>query len=103
MVDFSYLGARQLGLECLQERSYCMVKRFMHHISRSHSQLLMLRILLLALVYVAAGRLSLLLAIPPGFVSGLFLPMGIALGALLIWGLPMSFGVFIGSTVLNIS
>lgn len=80
-----------------------MVKRFTYRISRSHSQLLMLRILLLALAYVAAGRLSLLLAIPPGFVSGLFLPMGIALGALLIWGLPMSFGVFIGSTLLNIS
>ncbi len=80
-----------------------MVKRFVHHISRSHSRLLMLRILLLALAYVAAGRLSLLLAIPPGFISGLFLPMGIALGALLIWGLPMSVGVFIGSTLLNIS
>ncbi len=78
-----------------------MVKRSVYRIS--HSQLLMLRILLLALAYVAAGRLSLLLAIPPGFVSGLFLPMGIALGALLIWGLPMSLGVFIGSTLLNIS
>ena len=78
-----------------------MATRFIHSIS--HSQLLILRILLLALAYMAAGRMSLLLAIPPGFVSGLFLPMGIALGALLIWGLPMSLGVFIGSTLLNIS
>ncbi|WP_323814626.1 CHASE domain-containing protein [Cellvibrio sp. NN19] len=62
-----------------------------------------LRIVLLALAYLVAGRLSLLLAIPPGFVSGLFLPMGVALGALLIWGLPMSIGVFLGSTLLNIS
>lgn len=70
-----------------------------------HSPLiiLMLRITLLALAYVVAGRLSLLLAIPPGFVSGLFLPMGIALGAVLIWGFPMALGVFLGSTVLNIS
>ena len=62
-----------------------------------------LRIILLAIAYVVAGRLSLLLAIPPGFVSGLFLPMGVALGAVLIWGLPMSIGVFLGSTLLNIS
>lgn len=69
----------------------------------SSPAMLVLRILLLALAYVVAGRLSLLLAIPPGFVSGLFLPMGIALGAVLIWGLPMSFGVFLGSVLLNIS
>jgi PAS domain S-box-containing protein len=62
-----------------------------------------LRILLLAIAYVISGRLSLLLAIPPGFVSGLFLPMGIALAAVLIWGFPMAIGVFIGSTILNIS
>ncbi|WP_062060458.1 CHASE domain-containing protein [Cellvibrio sp. OA-2007] len=62
-----------------------------------------LRIVLLALAYFLAGRLSLLLAIPPGFVSGLFLPMGISLGALLIWGYPMAIGVFVGSLLLNIS
>jgi PAS domain S-box-containing protein len=70
---------------------------------RSPATVVVLRILLLALAYVAAGRLSLLLAIPPGFVSGLFLPMGIALGAVLIWGFPMAIGVFLGSTLLNIS
>lgn len=69
----------------------------------SPATVVVLRILLLALAYVAAGRLSLLLAIPPGFVSGLFLPMGIALGAVLIWGFPMAIGVFLGSTLLNIS
>lgn len=62
-----------------------------------------LRIVFLALAYFLAGRLSLLLAIPPGFVSGLFLPMGIALGALLIWGYSMAIGVFFGSLLLNIS
>ena len=63
----------------------------------------MLRVLLLALAYVLAGRLSLLLAIPPGYATGLFLPMGIALGAVLIWGYSMGVGVFLGSLLLNIS
>ncbi len=70
---------------------------------RSPVVLMALRIVLLTLTYLAAGRLSLLLAIPPGFVSGIFLPMGIALGAVLIWGFPMAIGVFLGSTLLNIS
>lgn len=64
---------------------------------------LAVRILLLAAAYFVAGRLSLLLAIPPGFVTGIFLPLGISLGALLIWGLPLVIGVVLGSTLLNIS
>lgn len=75
----------------------------MFTLPRSSLALLVLRIVLLAFVYVIVGRLSLLLAIPPGFISGIFLPMGIALGAVLIWGVPMAAGVFIGSTLLNIS
>lgn len=70
---------------------------------RASAIIWMQRILWLTLVYVIAGRLSLLLAIPPGFVTGLFLPMGISLGAVLIWGAPMLWGVFLGSTLLNIS
>ena len=69
----------------------------------SSAATLILRIFVLALLYVISGRLSLLLAIPPGFVSGLFLPMGIALGVVLIWGFPMLIGVFLGSVLLNIS
>ena len=75
----------------------------MVNIWRMPKTLWVLRILLLTLAYVLAGRLSLLLAIPPGFVSGVFLSMGIALGAVLIWGFPMAIGVFLGSTLLNIS
>lgn len=75
----------------------------MVNVRRIPLALWMLRIVCLALAYLIAGRLSLLLAIPPGFVSGLFLPMGIALGALLIWGYPMTIGVFLGSLILNIS
>lgn len=72
-------------------------------IDRSSTDRWMLRIFWLVVAYVIAGRLSLLLAIPPGFVAGLFLPMGIALGAVLVWGMPMLWGVFLGSTLLNIS
>lgn len=75
----------------------------MIELARSPATNTVLRIMWLTLAYVIAGRLSLLLAIPPGFVTGLFLPMGIALGAVLIWGMPMLLGVFLGSTLLNIS
>ena len=75
----------------------------MINIRRMPAALWVLRVLLLALVYVLAGRLSLLLAISPGYVTGLFLPMGIALGAVLIWGNSMGVGVFLGSLLLNIS
>lgn len=61
------------------------------------------RILLLALAYVLAGRLALLLAIPPGFATAIFPPVGIALAAVLIWGYPLLLGVFLGSTLLNLS
>lgn len=80
-----------------------MVRGFQNKVLRSSVTVLLLRIVLLTLAYVLAGHLSLLLAIPPGFVSGLFLPMGIALGAVLIWGFPLAIGVFLGSTLLNIS
>jgi integral membrane sensor domain MASE1 len=64
---------------------------------------LAVKILLLALAYILAGRLALLLAIPPGFASAIFPPVGIALAAVLIWGYPMLVGVFLGSTLLNLS
>lgn len=61
------------------------------------------KILLLALAYFVTGQLSLLLAAPPGFVSAIFPPVGVALAAVLIWGYPMLLGVFLGSTLLNLS
>ncbi len=69
---------------------------------RSSQFLVCWRIALLVLAYLVSGKLSLLLAIPPGFVSGIFLPLGISLGAVLIWGTPMLWGVFLGSFLLNI-
>lgn len=61
------------------------------------------KILLLALVYAVTGHLALMLAIAPGFASAIFPPVGIALAAVLIWGYPMLTGVFLGSTLLNLS
>jgi PAS domain S-box-containing protein len=63
--------------------------------------LLLIRILLLALAYLIAGRLALLLAIPPGFATAIFPPLGISLAAVLLWGNFLLFGVFIGSVLLN--
>lgn len=45
------------------------------------------RLLGLAAAYIAAGRLGLLLAIPPGYATAIFPPAGIALAALLVEGL----------------
>jgi PAS domain S-box-containing protein len=61
------------------------------------------RILLLALAYLLAGRLALLLAIPPGFATAIFPPLGISLAAVLLWGNSTLLGVFIGSVLLNTS
>lgn len=61
------------------------------------------RVLLLALAYVVTGRLALLLAIPPGFATAIFPPVGVGLAAVLLWGDPMVAGVLLGSTVLNLS
>ena len=58
---------------------------------------------LLALAYLISGRLAMLLAIPPGFVSAIFPPVGVALAAVLIWGYPLLLGVFLGSSLLNLS
>jgi PAS domain S-box-containing protein len=71
-------------------------------VSTSPPNLLLLgKIFLLALAYVVSGRLALLLAIPPGFVTAIFPPLGISLAALLLWGNRMSVGVFLGSVALN--
>lgn len=61
------------------------------------------RILLLAMAYVVTGRLALLLAIPPGFATAIFPPVGVGLAAVLLWGNSMLLGVLLGSTVLNVS
>lgn len=61
------------------------------------------KILLLALAYFVTGQLAMLLAIPPGFVSAIFPPVGVALAAVLLWGYVLLPGVFFGSVLLNLS
>jgi len=56
----------------------------------------------LPLAYVITGRLGLLLAVPPGYATAVFLPAGIAVGAVFMAGASTLPGIFIGSLLLNI-
>ncbi|MDX1528719.1 MAG: MASE1 domain-containing protein, partial [Gammaproteobacteria bacterium] len=56
----------------------------------------------LAAVYFAAARLSLLLAIPPGYATAVWPASGVALAALLLFGRRLWPGVFLGSLLANI-
>jgi PAS domain S-box-containing protein len=55
-----------------------------------------------ALAYLIVGRLSLLLAIPPGFASPVWPAAGIALAGVLVWGMRALPGVAIGSFAVNL-
>lgn len=61
----------------------------------------LLRALCLALAYAAAGWVSLWVSIPPEYVSLVFVPAGLALGAVLAWGPSALPGIALGSMVLN--
>ena len=58
-------------------------------------------IALVALAYALTGWLSLHITIPPYYVSLLFIPAGVALGAVLVWGPIVLPGVVLGSCVVN--
>lgn len=53
--------------------------------------------LLVALAYTASGWLALQIAVPPGYVSLVFLPAGLALGVVLVWGARTLSGIVLGS------
>jgi diguanylate cyclase (GGDEF)-like protein/PAS domain S-box-containing protein len=57
---------------------------------------------LIVALYVAAGKLSLLLALPPGYVSAIFPSAGIAVAYALIGGVRALPAIFTGSLLLNI-
>src|SRR5919109_27600 len=57
--------------------------------------------LTIAAAYGIAGRLSLLLAIPPGYATALWPPSGIALAAVLMGGARLCPGIWLGSFVAN--
>src|SRR5690349_17029494 len=56
----------------------------------------------LPLAYVITGRLGLLLAVPPGYATAVFVPAGIAVGAMFMAGGMSLPGIFIGSLLLNL-
>jgi PAS domain S-box-containing protein len=56
----------------------------------------------LPLAYVITGRLGLLIAVPPGYATAVFLPAGIAVGAMFMAGPSALPGIFIGSLLLNV-
>jgi two-component sensor histidine kinase/CHASE1-domain containing sensor protein len=56
----------------------------------------------LPLAYVICGRLGLLLAVPPGYATAVFLPAGISIAATFVAGRATLPGTFLGSFLLNI-
>jgi len=58
---------------------------------------------LLAAVYFATAKVSLLVAIPPGYATAIWPPSGIALAALLIAGSRLWPGIWIGSLAANLT
>ncbi len=58
---------------------------------------------LLAVVYFAAAKVSLLAAIPPGYATAIWPPSGIALAALLLAGNRLWPGVWLGSFAANLT
>jgi len=54
------------------------------------------------LAYVAAGKVGLMLAVPPGYATAIFLPAGIAVAAMLVGGVATLPWTFLGSLLLNI-
>jgi integral membrane sensor domain MASE1 len=57
---------------------------------------------LVAAVYFAAAKLSLLLAIPPGYATAVWPPSGIAVAALLLLGNRVWPGVWVGAALVNL-
>ena len=56
----------------------------------------------LAALYVLTGWPGLLLAVPPGYATPIFVPAGLALSAVLIVGVVCLPGIFLGSLLLNL-
>ncbi len=60
-------------------------------------------ILLTAAMYYVAGKLALLLAIPPGYATAVWPASGLALAAVLLWGYRVWPGILLGSFLVNVS
>lgn len=62
-----------------------------------------IRFILIALTYFSAGWVSMLLAVPTGFASPVWLPAGIALGCVVIYGYRFLPAIFLGAIAINAS
>ena len=61
------------------------------------------RVGLLAAIYFVAAKLSLLLAIPPGYATAVWPPSGIAVVATLLLGRGILPGIWIGAALVNLT
>ncbi len=64
---------------------------------------LVVRLVAIAVANHASGRLALLLATPPGYVSSVWPPAGISLAAVLLWGPAIWPGIFLGALATQLS
>lgn len=61
-----------------------------------------LKVVVLAVAYFVTGWLGLLLAIPPGYATAVWLPSGIVLAGVLRWGPRVWPGIWLGSFLVNV-
>ena len=57
------------------------------------------QIIVILLLYYLTARLGFLMALPPGNVTALWPPSGLALAAMLVLGWESSIGIFLGSLI----
>jgi PAS domain S-box-containing protein len=69
----------------------------------SRAWLQLVQMLLVAVAYFIAAKLSLLLAIPPGYATAVWPPSGIALAAMLLWGPRLWPGIWLGAALTNLT
>ena len=58
---------------------------------------------MLAALYFAAAKLSLMLAIPPGYATAVWPPSGLALAAILLAGNRVWPGIWLGAALANVT
>lgn len=61
------------------------------------------RLAILALAYFAAAKASLVFALPPGYATAVWLPSGIAVAAVVLWGARCWPGLWLGAALANFS
>ncbi|MBF2029336.1 MAG: MASE1 domain-containing protein [Oscillatoriales cyanobacterium C42_A2020_001] len=70
-----------------------------HNLPHKRAPLPFFSVLAAAIVYYATAKLGQHLAIPPGFITPVYPPSGIAVSVLLLWGYQVSSGIWLGAFV----